>query len=172
MQSICQHCKSTFTARIGAKPQRYCSASCRRAVQNLRARAGERHTQEPEATLKPSNVLRPVWTRYGASQLSPEAVLDVEWLDVFHDLHRCVAGRLNKTKAGESIHREDAAGNDRQPLGHAVMLGGEWVGRVRRKGAVVWASPRFGSVAEAKIAVERHLAGLPELVAESLALAA
>jgi hypothetical protein len=43
MQSTCPHCKSTFAARVGAKPQRYCSASCRRAVQN--ARAAEQRTQ-------------------------------------------------------------------------------------------------------------------------------
>jgi hypothetical protein len=114
--------------------------------------------------MKPSNTLKPVLTASAPVRAAPET----EWLECWPDLHRAVAGRMNKAV---STRREDAIGNDRQPIGHAVMLDGEWVGRVRRKGAV-WASPRFGSVAEAKTAVERHLAGLPEFVAESLAMAA
>jgi hypothetical protein len=47
----CQHCETKFTPRIGAKAQVYCSASCRRAVQNIRARADEQHTQVPGLTL-------------------------------------------------------------------------------------------------------------------------
>jgi hypothetical protein len=55
-----------------------------------------------------------------AVQPSPAALpMDVEWLGCWPDLHRVVAGRMNRTKAGESIHREDASCNDRQPHGHA-----------------------------------------------------
>jgi hypothetical protein len=74
----------------------------------------------------------------------------------FVDLHRCVAGRMNKAA---STRREDAVANDRPPLGYAVKIAGEWIGRRRdrRSGVVIWQSLRFGSVEEAKAAVEASL---------------
>jgi hypothetical protein len=83
--------------------------------------------------------------------------LDAEWLQCWPDLHRLVAGRMNRTRGSDSILRSEAVGNDRPPLGHALMLEGEWVGKVRRNGAVVWVSERFGSLDQAKLAVENHL---------------
>jgi hypothetical protein len=165
----CQHCKTKFTARIGAKPQVYCSASCRRAVQNLRARAGrsaaEQRTQASGATLAGSNVLRLVLPASAPPQSGPEPALNFEWLSVFHDLERCVAGRQNPApKDGKSTPREFAVGMDRPPLGHAVMIDGEWIGKVRSRGAVVWQSPRLGSLEAAKVAVENQLRGRPEIV--------
>jgi hypothetical protein len=161
MQSTCPNCQTNFTARVGAKPQRYCSTSCRRAVQNARARAGEQRTHAAGAISAGSNVLAPVLTAYAPARTA----LEMEWLECWPDLHRAVAGRMNKTA---STHREDAAGNDRQPIGHAVFVDGHWIGRVRQRGAEVWTSERLGSVEEAKAAVEAHLAGMPELVAANL----
>ena len=57
-----------------------------------------------------------------------------------------------------------AVGMDRPPLGHAVMIDGEWIGKVRSRGAVVWQSPRLGSLEAAKVAVENQLRGRPEIV--------
>jgi hypothetical protein len=53
---------------------------------------------------------------------------------------------------------------DRPPLAHVIRVDGEWIGKVREHVAVFRAFARFGSVEEAKAAVERELACLPELV--------
>jgi hypothetical protein len=175
MQTTCQHCETKFTARlqaVGGKPQRYCSVTCRRAAQNTRAKAKEgqeQHTRPSEAISAGCNVLGAVQPASAPSLPS----LNVEWLNVFPDLHRCVAGRQNPAqKDGGSVLREFAVGMDRPPLGHAVLTAGEWVGKVRRKGAVIWASDRLGSLEAAKHAVEAELSGRTELVSEVLALAA
>ena len=81
---------------------------------------------------------------------------------------------------GRPIWRNDCVAADRPPLGHVILVDGEWVGRQRdrRTGSVVWVSDRLGSLEAAKAAVETHLS--PELVSaaanmnrpEPLALAA
>jgi hypothetical protein len=173
----CRHCETKFTARlqaVGGKPQRYCSVTCRRAAQNTRAKAHkegqEQHTKPSEAISAGSNVLGAVQPAYAPTQ----SALNVEWLNVFDDLlHRAVAGRQNPAqKDGGSTLREFAVGMDRPPLGHAVLTNGEWIGKVRARGAVIWASERFSWLEDAKRSVETQLGGLPELVSESLALAA
>jgi hypothetical protein len=85
--------------------------------------------------------------------------LEIEWFDC-DGYHRCVAGRMNP--AGRPVFREFAIGMDRPPLGHVVGRQ-----RDRRSGAATWQSPRFGSVEEAKSAVEAHLANLPAMVADA-----
>jgi hypothetical protein len=169
MQSTCPVCQSTFAA---ARSKRYCSTACQSKAANARTNARRRPT-EAVKTPRPSLTLVPREDpSTGQPASRPEVVLDVEWLNCWEDLHRCVAGRLNKTKGSESVRREDAIGNDRQPLGHAVMIDGEWIGKVRRRGVVAWTSDRPGSVEEAKRAVERELSGLPDVISESLAIAA
>jgi hypothetical protein len=100
--------------------------------------------------------------------LAPASDLAIEWLDVFPDLHRCVASRMNKAK---TTLREHALGMDRPPVGHAIQVGERWVGKVRSNGAVVWASEPFATLDEAKRAVERQLAQSPELVERAVLLA-
>jgi hypothetical protein len=51
-----------------------------------------------------------------------------------------------------------------------MLVGGEWQGRLRSRGAVMWASERFGSVEKARRAVEGQLATRPELMTAALAL--
>lgn len=102
---------------------------------------------------------------------APQRPLEVEWLDIFPDLHRCVAGRLNKT-LGMGIFREAAIGMDRPPIGHAILAEGAWLGKVRRKDSVVWISAPMFSLEDAKMAVEGYLAGCPEIISERLAEAA
>ena len=69
--------------------------------------------------------------------------------------HRLVAGNLNPRKDGRPIYRDDCVGADRAPLGHVVFDSGEWRGKTRG-----WTSTRFGSVAEAKAAVENHIGSI------------
>jgi hypothetical protein len=170
MQTTCPVCQSSFTNT--ARPKTYCSVDCQSKAANARTNARRRLTEAVKTPRPSLTLVHCEDPSTGQPARCPTTVLDAEWLECWPDLHRAVAGRMNKTKGSESVYREDAAGNDRHPLAHAVMIDGEWIGRVHRKGAVVWASERLGSLEAAKIAVERHLAGLPELVAESLALAA
>ena len=44
------------------------------------------------------------------------------------------------------------------------MIDGEWIGRVRDRGVVIWSSTRQPSLEAAKLAVETHLAGHAEIV--------
>ena len=162
----CETCQIKFTPRtVAGRPQRYCSSTCRRKAQNERARSPVAGVSTFSLTSGASNVLTPTVAAWN-SPAAPE--IDVEWLDVFSDLHRCVAGRLNKTR---TTFRERAVGMDRTPLAHAVRTEAGWIGKVRAKGAVIWASePR--ALDDAKFAVELQLAARPELLAEQLALAA
>ncbi len=93
--------------------------------------------------------------------------IEVEWLDVFPDLHRCVAGRMNKTR---TTPREFALAMDRTPVGHVLEVGGSWVGKVRNNGVVVCTSEAFGTLDEAKRAVERQLALSPEIVSRAVSV--
>jgi hypothetical protein len=104
-----------------------------------------------------------------APALSKPTPLNVEWLSVFLDLERCVAGRLNKAR---TTPREFAIGMDRPPIGHVVLMAGAWQGKVRRNGAVLWSSEAFDDLGDAKLSVERRLAESPEIVTEALRLAA
>jgi hypothetical protein len=72
---------------------------------------------------------------------------------------------MNRTRGSDSILRSEALGNDRPPLGHAVMIDGEWIGRVRDRGVVIWSSTRQPSLEAAKLSVETQLSGRPEIVA-------
>ena len=90
--------------------------------------------------------------------------IEVEWLDVFPDLHRCVAGRMNKSP---TTSREFALAMDRTPVGHVLEVCGSWVGKVRNNGVVVWTSKAFATLDEAKRAVERQLALSPEIVSRA-----
>jgi hypothetical protein len=158
----CARCKTTFTPRlqaVGGRAQRYCSPTCRKMAHKARGGEEDKRRRGSPVLSDGSNVT----TLHRPAVAPPQSSLEVEWLDCWPDLHRCVAARFNKSKVGESIRREDALGNDRQPLGHAILIAGEWQGKVRQAGKVVWASPRLGSLDEAKAAVERRLADLPEL---------
>jgi hypothetical protein len=148
----CPACKSSFAST--ARPKVYCSTDCQTKAANARTNA----RRAPSSAMKtPRPALTLVHSEDPSTALLP---LDVEWLDCgsagFDDLHRLVAGKLNKSA---STRREEAVGNDRPPLGYAVRLDGEWIGRQRdrRTGAAIWTSPRFGSVEEAKLAVEARL---------------
>jgi hypothetical protein len=95
--------------------------------------------------------------------------LEIEWFDCAstrydQPYHRAVAGRMNRTRGNESILRSEAIGNDRPPIGHALLVAGEWIGRVRSRGAVVWSSASLPSLEDAKRAVESHIAGHAEIV--------
>ena len=168
MTSTCPQCEKRFEpSRSNA---RYCTRTCqsRAAAERSNAARGQAaiRNQGPGGNVVAPSAIKPLAPAYAPP-------LNVEWLNVFDDLHRCVAGRQNPTpKDGKSILREFAVGMDRPPLAHAILIAGEWQGRVRRKGAVIWSSERLGSLEDAKVAVERHLSGLPELVASTLALAA
>ena len=119
MQSTCPVCQSTFAA---ARSKRYCSTACQSKAANARTNARRRPT-EAVKTPRPSLTLVP---REDPS-VAPMP-LDAEWADCgspgFDDLHRLVAGRLNKTA---STRREDALGNDLLLLGYAVKIAGEWI---------------------------------------------
>ena len=71
---------------------------------------------------------------------------------------------MNRTRGNESILGSEAIGNDRPPIGHALLVDGEGIGRVRSRGAVIWSSERLPSLEAAKSAVENHLAGHAEIV--------
>jgi hypothetical protein len=157
----CPVCKSSFAAT--ARPKLYCSADCQSKAANARTNARRRPTEAVKTPRPALTLIRSEDPSVGQPLPRPECVLkplEVEWLDCgsvgFDDLHRLVAGKMNKSA---STRREDAVGNDRPPLGYAVKLAGDWVGRQRdrRTGAVIWQSPRFGSVEEAKRAVEARL---------------
>ena len=156
--TACQHCESKFTPRlqaVGGKPQRYCSPLCRKRAEKARTKAG---VATPPAAIRLDVRGNSPASRQPSTQPAP----DVEWLDVLPDLHRCVAGRMNKAR---STFREFAVGMDRPPIGHAVLTDA-WRGKVRSNGAVVWVSDPFATADDAKLAVEAHLAGRPELVTE------
>jgi hypothetical protein len=132
--STCPQCNSSFAA---ARSKLYCSTTCQSKAANERTNA-RRGVKTPRPAL---TLIRSEDPSHGQPPPRAEGVLkplEIEWLDCWPDLHRAVAGRLNQTKAGESIRREDATGNDRQPLAHAVFVDGHWLGKVRQRGAVVW----------------------------------
>jgi hypothetical protein len=132
--STCPQCNSSFAA---ARSKLYCSTTCQSKAANERTNA-RRGVKTPRRAL---TLIRSEDPSHGQPPPRAEGVLkplEIEWLDCWPDLHRAVAGRLNQTKAGESIRREDATGNDRQPLAHAVFVDGHWLGKVRQRGAVVW----------------------------------
>jgi hypothetical protein len=150
----CPTCKTKFTARVGGKPQRHCSPACRKAAYRARTAGSRATSQRPADAEQPSNVAaRP----------------EVEWLGIYPDLHRCVAGRLNPARDGKSVPRDDAIGMDRPPIGHAIHADDGWHGKVRSNGAVVWESEGFANLESAKAIVERRLAELPEVVASAVA---
>ena len=143
MQSTCPQCGSQFTGRtVAGRPQTYCTPKCRVAAHRARHVAPEQALQGSAAPSATPNVTG-----------TPEAP-DVEWLDCLPDLHRCVAGRINKGRTGKSIPREDA-----------VVYNGGWVGKIRHKGAAIWVSEKFANLEDAKLAVERRLVELPEVLA-------
>ena len=159
----CPQCGKRFAFKA-TRPKMFCSPHCQKKHANDRNNA--RRTPVKMATDGKSppaifNASTPV-------RIHPGEPLDVEWLDCFPDLHRAVAGRLNRSR---TTPREHAIGMDRAPIGHAVRVDGHWRGKVRSAGAVVWASGPFDTVEEAKRAVEAQLADRPELVAASLKLA-
>jgi hypothetical protein len=122
--TTCPACETTFTPRRANA--RYCSTPCQSKAANERTNA-----RRDVKTLRPSlRLVKSEDPSEGQRPASPEGVLkplEVEWLDC-GGYHRAVAGRLNK---GNPILREWAVGMDRPPLGHALMLDGEWIGKVR-----------------------------------------
>jgi hypothetical protein len=53
---------------------------------------------------------------------------------------------------------------DRTPIGHAVKVGGQWFGKVRSNGIVIWESDPLETLELAKAAVERQLVETPGVV--------
>jgi hypothetical protein len=177
--TTCPQCEKRF------EPSRSNARFCSRACQS-RAAAERGNAARAEAAIRNQGSGGNVVALSAIIALQPasapplscsEGAAEIEWFDCSstrydQPYHRAVAGKMNRTRGSDSILRSEAIGNDRPPIAHVLMLEGEWIGKVRARGAVVWTSERLGSVEEAKLAVERHLAGLPELVAETLALAA
>jgi hypothetical protein len=172
--TTCPNCKTTFKPR--RSNARFCSRACQsRAAAEIsnaaRGRAAIRN-QGSEATVVTLSAIKPSLPASAPPLSCSEGAPDVEWLccsSTRYDqpLHRAVAGRMNRTRGSDSILRSEAIGNDRPPLGHALMIAGEWAARVRSKGAVVWARERLPSLEAAKSAVEAHLAGHAEIVADA-----
>jgi hypothetical protein len=161
----CLACDATFVTRTGGKPQRYCSSACRIEAANARRGCPVATNQTVVRLIVRSNQSEPP-----APALSkPTPPLNIEWLDCYSDLHRCVAGRMNKSP---TTLREFAVGMDRPPVGHVALVAGAWQGKVRRNGAVLWLSEPFDNLDDAKLSVERRLADSPEIAAEALRLAA
>lgn len=163
--ATCLACDATFVTRTGGKPQRYCSPACRIEAANARRGRPVATNQTVVRLIVSNNQSEPPAPAVSGPTTAPP---NVEWLSVFPDLERCVAGRMNKSR---TTLREFAIGMDRPPLGHAVLTDA-WRGKVRSNGAVVWVSDPFVSLDDAKLSVESHLAGRPEIVTESLRLAA
>jgi hypothetical protein len=176
--TTCPNCSTTFKPR--RSNARFCSRTCqsRAAAEISNAARGQApiRNQGSGGNVVALSAIKPLLpVSKPPDEGAPE--IEIEWFDCSstrydQPYHRAVAGRMNRTRGNESILRSEAIGNDRPPIGHALLVDGEWIGRVRQRGVVVWASERLDSLEAAKIAVERHLAGLPELVAESLAMAA
>jgi len=160
----CPQCGKRFAFKA-TRPKMFCSPHCQKKHANDRNNA--RRTPVKMATDGKSppaifNAPMPV-------RIQPVAPLDVEWLDCFADLHRCVAGRLNRLR---TTQREHAIGMDRPPIGHAVLVDGAWRGRIRSAGAVIWTSDPLASLDAAKRSVEAELANRSELIGAALKLAA
>ena len=165
-QSTCGACGKRFVTRIGGKPQRYCSPTCRIEAANARRGCPVATNQAVVRLIVGSNQSEPPAPAVTGPTTAP---LNVEWLDCYPDLHRVVAGRMNKAR---TTHREFAVGMDRPPIGHVALMAGAWQGKVRRNGAVLWSSEPFDNLDDAKLSVERRLAESPEIAAEALRLAA
>jgi hypothetical protein len=178
--TTCPNCSTTFKPR--RSNARFCSRTCqsRAAAEISNAARGQAPIRNQGSggnvnvvALSAIKPLLPV--SKPPDEGAPE--IEIEWFDCSstrydQPYHRAVAGRMNRTRGNESILRSEAIGNDRPPIGHALLVDGEWIGKVRRKGAVIWASDRLGSLEAAKHAVEAELSGRTELVSEVLALAA
>ena len=157
----CPQCDSVFSLK-GKRARAYCSPPCQKAAANAR----NNRLRNPSSASAAIFALQDVKMASGVVSAPPdEPLATIEWLNVFDDLHRAVAGRLNRTRGRNSIRREDAIGMDRQPIGHAVFVDGEWRGKVRSNGAVIWVSEQLGSLEDAKRAVEAQLS--PEIVASA-----
>jgi hypothetical protein len=161
--TTCPVCETTFPA---ARSKLYCSTICQTKAANERTNA-RRTVKTPRPSLSLVGSEDPPEGQRPASREGILKALDIEWLDCWPDLHRAVAGKLNKSPPGKSIRREDALGNDREPIGHALLVDGEWIGRVRSRGVVIWSSTRQPSLEAAKLAVESQLSGRPEIVASA-----
>jgi hypothetical protein len=173
MQSTCPVCQSSFTNTT--RPKTYCSVDCQSKAANTRTNARRRPA---EAVKTPRPALTLVHCEDPSTGQPPPRAdgilkpLEIEWFDCSstrydQPLHRAVAGRMNRTRGSDSILRSEAIGNDRPPIGHVLLVDGEFVGRVRSGGAVIWSSARQPSLEAAKSAVENHLAGHAEIVADA-----
>lgn len=165
--TICDHCQSTFKPRlqaVGGRAQRYCSPTCRKMAHKARAAAPDKRHHASPVLSDGSNVT----TLHTPAIPAPLKALNGEWLDLGPDFHRSVAGRQNKA---ETTLREWALGMDRAPIGHAVLVAGQWLGKVRHNGVVVWTSAPLATADEAKRAVLVELAGRPEVIASALKVA-
>ena len=135
--STCPQCEKRFEPR--RSDARYCSRACqsRGAAERgnaARAQPASRN-QGPGGNVVALSAIKPLATAsappLSCSSGAPE--IEVEWFDCSstrydQPYHRAVAGRMNRTRGNESILRSEAIGNDRQPIGHALLLDGEWIG--------------------------------------------
>jgi hypothetical protein len=169
--TTCPACKTTFKPR--RSDARFCSRTCqsRAAAEISNAARGQAaiRNQGSGGNVVALSAIKPPLPVSVAPLSCPEGAPEIEWFDCSstrydQPYHRAVAGRTNRTRGNESILRSEAIGNDRPPIGHALMIDGEWIGRVRSRGAVIWASARESSLEAAKSAVENHLAGHVEIV--------
>ena len=177
-RATCPECSSRFTFK-STRRKTYCGVACQSKAANARTNArrrsaaedGSRRRSAAEDGSRRTKSLTEAPGRlkthsaaighphsedpFSATPVVRLDAIEVEWLNVFPDLHRCVAGRMNKTR---TTPREFAPAMDRTPLGHVLEVCGSWIGKVRDNGVVVWTSEAFVTLDEAKRAVERQLA--------------